>query len=55
LYLPFKEHNYVFVLINFIKEDHTNIGRRDVTDFISVRIAVRVLFIGLDAGLLELD
>jgi hypothetical protein len=55
LYLPFKECNYVFVLINLIKEDHTNIGRRDVTDFISVRIAVRVLFVGLDTGLLELN
>lgn len=51
----FKKDNCVFVLINLIKEDDTNIGRRDVTDFIRIRIAVRVLFIWLDAGLLELD
>lgn len=55
LYFIFKKDNCVFVLINLIKEDHTNIGRRDVTNFIRIRIAVRVLFIGLDTGLLELD
>lgn len=48
-----KDGDDIFVLIDFVEEDHADVGGRDVSDFVVV--GVGVLFVGLDAGLFELD